>query len=313
MNKYQGINPFIVALVEKYAKSLYARFHKRIDLEDLQQDLMFSVIRSLENFDPQRGFIKSFIKKNLYNKSFDISRNLQRKKISILCNALQIEAIKQHPHSYDDYTAMELNKLLNSVPEGSRIKIQNLIRSKFGVSEYSSIFKLIKKILSPIINEEGETTKMKNISCIETLSVRELSKLSEVDLCDLSEKISETHNWIKQLVEKFEIALATKYSAEAREKLQESGTDFGTCELKKDAFTVTIQLPKKVQWDQKILKDMYKELSPKGLEDTFKVIYSIDERVYSKLDDVLRNYLSRARTTTYGKVKISINKTKGAQ
>ena len=94
---------------------------------------------------------------------------------------------------------------------------------------------------------------MKNISCIEILSVQELAKLSEADLVDLSDKISQTSAWIKQLVEKFDLALETKYTSEAKKKLNENGLDFGTCELNKKEYTVKVQLPKKVQWDQEIL------------------------------------------------------------
>ena len=151
---------------------------------------------------------------------------------------------------------------------------------------------------------------MKNISCIETLSIQELSKLSELDLHDLSEKISETHNWIKQLVEKFETALIAKYSEEAKKRLHESGTDFGTCELQKGSFTFSVQFPKKVQWDQQILKDFYNSICEKDKKDIFKVTYSIDERKYAKLDSILKDYFDNARTTTYGKIKISINKNK---
>lgn len=298
MNRYPEINPFIVASVEKYAKSLYVKFHKRLDPEDLQQDLMFAVIQALEKFDPRLGFIENFVNRCLLMKSKEIARNFHRQKRKTFLNTYQLEAIQQYGTEQNIFTSAEINSLLDSLPEGLRKKVNH---------SNGLIFNTIKKILSAVVNLEG-VKKVKNISCIETLSVKELSKLSETDLCDLSEKISETHNWIKQLVEKFEIALATKYSNEARKKLQESGTDFGTCELKKDAFTVTVQLPKKVQWDQEILKKLYDQITPENQKEIFKVTFSIDERKYAKLDQILREYLASARTTTYGKVKISINK-----
>ena len=154
---------------------------------------------------------------------------------------------------------------------------------------------------------------MKNISCIETLSVRELSKLSEMDLHDLSEKISETHSWIKQLVEKFEMALATKYSGEARKKLHESGTDFGTCKLKRNGFVISVSMPKKVQWDQDILKALYEKAPIDDRSEMIKVTYGVDERKYAKFPQEWQDYLSPARTTAYGKEKISISEAEDAR
>lgn len=154
---------------------------------------------------------------------------------------------------------------------------------------------------------------MKNISCIETLSIRELSKLSEMDLNDLSEKISETHSWIKQLVEKFEMALAAKYSEEAKKKLHESGIDFGTCKLKRNGFVVSVSMSKKVQWDQDILKALYEKAPDDDKSEMIKVTYGVDERKYAKFPQEWRDYLAPARTTSYGKEKISINKAEDAK
>ncbi|MBR1734742.1 MAG: hypothetical protein IJ730_04765 [Alphaproteobacteria bacterium] len=153
---------------------------------------------------------------------------------------------------------------------------------------------------------------MKNISCIETLSIRELSKLSETDLCDLSEKISETSKWIKELSEKFEMALSAKYTEEAKKELNENGDDFGTCHLKKGAHTVTVQIPKKIQWNQEILAQLYAKLPPEDRKDIFKVTYSISERDYSKTSDILRTALEPARSSAYGKIKIIISRKDGA-
>ena len=298
MNNYPGISPFIVALVKKYSKALFCQLKGQIDLEDFQQDLMIATIRSLEKFNPRLGFIEDFVNRCLLIKSREIARNLHRQKRKTFLNTCQFEAIQQYGTEQNIFASAEINNLLDSLPEGLRRKVKH---------PNALTFNIIKKILSAVVNLEG-VKKMKNISCIETLSVQELSRLSETDLHDLSEKIAETHNWIKQLVEKFDTALVAKYSEEAKKKLHENGTDFGTCKLKRNGFVVSVQMPKKVQWNQEILETLYNKADPDMRKEIFKVNFSIDEKQFTKLGKIMTDAVSPARSTTYGKVKVSINK-----
>lgn len=308
MNSYPGINPLIVALVKKHANTLFLQFEQKIDLEDFQQDLMIAAIRSLEKFNPRFGFVESFVNRYLLIKSREIARNLHRQKRKTFLNTYPIEDIQQRDIKQDIYTSAEAGNLINLLPKGLKEKVIHLRYSDPKKVNDSSNFKLIKKILSAVVYLEGEKKKMKNISCIETLSVQELSRLSELDLFDLSEKISETHNWIKKLVEKFEMALTAKYAEEAKKKLHETGTDFGTCKMKRNGFVVSVQLPKKVQWNQEILETLYNKTDPDIRKEIFKVNFSIDEKLFSKLDKIMTEAISPARSTSYGKVKISISK-----
>ena len=304
MNSYPGISPFIVALVKKHANALFWQFEQKIDLEDFQQELMIATIRSLEKFNPRLGFIEDFINRCLLTKSREIARNLRRQKRKTFLNTYQIETIQQCGIEQNIYASAEVNNLINLLPKGLQEKVTYLRHS----NPTGSNLKIIKKILSAVVCLEGEKKKMKNISCIETLSVQELSRLSELDLHDLSEKISETHNWVKKLVEKFEMALTAKYAEEAKKKLHETGADFGTCKMKRNGFVVSVQLPKKVQWDQEILENLYNRLDPDVRKEIFKVNFSIDEKQFSKLSKIMTDAVSSARSTAYGKVKISISK-----
>lgn len=296
MNSYPGISPFIVALVKKYSKALFCQFDGQVDLEDFQQDLMLATIQSLEKFNPRLGFIKNFVNRCLLMKSREIARNLNRQKRKTFLNTYQFEAIQQYGAEQNIFASAEINNLLDSLPEGLRSKVRH---------SNALTFNTIKKILSAVVNLEG-VKKMKNISCIETLSVQELSRLSETDLHDLSEKIAETYNWTKQLVEKFDMALVAKYSEEAKKKLHENGMDFGTCKLKKHGYVITVSMPKKVQWDQDILKTLYEKAPIDDRSEMIKVTYGVDERKYVKFPQEWQDLLSPARTTAYGKEKISI-------
>lgn len=310
MNNYRTINPLIIQLVRKYASSLYLKLRFKIEIEDLQQELLISVLKSLESFDPRKGYIIDFLNTCLFQKVNEIARyySLDVRKVIFYTVPLSEVPLKDLPTENRMKNLLQKSDILGYFPLKLRGIVENLeYVSKMALKRICNRteFRTINKILNKIINGDGGKN-MKNISCIETLSIRELSKLSEMDLNDLSQKISETHAWIKQLVEKFEMALAAKYSEEAKKKLHESGTDFGTCKLKKNGFVISVSIPKKVQWDQDILKTLYDKSSPNDRDEVIKVTYSVDERKYAKFPQALRDFLSPARTTTYGKEKISI-------
>lgn len=305
MNSYPGINSSIEKLVKKYANSLYCQFKERIDIEDFQQDLMFAAIQALEKFDPRLGLITDFLNKCLHTKTAEISRNIKRQKKKTFLYFCELGTDQLQTSDKSISSAAEINNLIDSLPQGLREGFKHQTKNtKLNYSDY----KIIKKILLEIIKSKGVRSQMKNISCIEALSVQELSRLSETDLYDLHIKISDTHSWIKQLVEKFEMALHAKYAADAKKNLYETGLDFGICKLKRNGFVINVNIPKKVQWDQEKLEMIYNTMSPELRKNIFKLSFSIDEKQYSKLDKKMTDAISPARSTTYGKVKISMNK-----
>lgn len=54
MNDYAGIDERIVKNVKAYAKKLSVR-NRNVDLDDIEQELMLSVIKGMRNFDPNLG------------------------------------------------------------------------------------------------------------------------------------------------------------------------------------------------------------------------------------------------------------------
>ena len=318
MNNYQGINPIIIQLVQKYASRLYTKLFCKIEQEDLEQELFLAAIKSLKTFDPKKGFIEDFLNTCLYQKSKEIVRaySLNIRKIFFHTVPLSEVPVQDLPAQTSMKNSVRRSDALARFPKGLRRIVKKLMHiSKKDLKKIcnENDFRAINKIIKKDLRGEGVRKKMKNISCIETLSVRELSRLSETDLHDLSEKIAETHNWIKQLVEKFDMALVAKYSEEAKKKLHENGTDFGTCKLKKNGFVISVQMPKKVQWNQEILESIYNKIDSDIRKDIFKVNFSIDEKQFAKLGKIMTDAVSPARSTSYGKVKISINKTEEAK
>lgn len=309
MNQYSSVNPLIVELVKKYSGLTRNKFHNYFDLEDLEQEFMLAALESLESFNPRRGYIRSFLNRCLYQKMTQICRtSLSHKRRA------NLHKISYQPENDNRVEEIPINTLmiLSILPSKLRKTAENIKYTKFKyftdvVSKQD--LALIRKILKSSSNRSNK--KVKNISCIETLSVQEIAKLSEEDLFDLSNKIGETYDWIKKLVDKFDTALTSKYLEEARTEINKKGSDCGTCKLQKKSFEVNVQLPKKVSWDQKILSNIYDKFDQEMRSNIFKVTFSVGEKEYSEMTDSMRQAFEPARTINYGKIKVAIKKTGG--
>ncbi len=218
-----------------------------------------------------------------------------------------------HYKEADITNILDADTCLNLLPAGLKLFLLELKQKsnknlRRALHPPDRKLQLITKIILNANRNRIGTYKMKNISCLETLSVREISQLSEIDLHDLSFKISETADWIKNLKEKFELALSVKYENDAKNKLKEMNKDFGSTSLTKGEFCISVEMPKKVQWDQKILANIYEKMDHEMRDQIFKVTYTISEKEYANLTTTIIEALEPARTTSYGKTKITINK-----
>lgn len=83
MNRYSGINPLIIRLVKRYALTLFNYLGTKMDIEDCEQQLMLAALISLQQFDPKKGHIKSFLNRSLFQKIKEIKRNAMRDKRKI--------------------------------------------------------------------------------------------------------------------------------------------------------------------------------------------------------------------------------------
>ncbi len=172
MNNYQGINPFIIALVKKYARVLYVKFNQKIDQEDFQQDLIIAVIQALEKFNPRFGFIEDFVNKCLFTKAKEISRSLQRQKRKTFLNTYQLETVQLCGTQQNTYSTIELNNLMKFLPKGLRLKFDHLRYSSTRNILNNPVFKIVRKILSAVIHIEGVKKNEKYIVHRNTIDSR---------------------------------------------------------------------------------------------------------------------------------------------
>lgn len=258
-----------------------------------------------KNFAP----LLIIIIKCLYSKEIQLKRDLRvdkRKVFLYSINYDSIEALKAETKEKEKKDNPKTSQLLKLLPIGLRSLAKNLAKKESSNPVHQSdnfYVKVIKRILISNINNLKEAP-LRNITCIETLSVRELSKLTETDLYDLQKKIAETSNWIKQLSQKFSLALSTKYQKEAKTKLNSVGNEISSCSFIKNGFLVFATLPKKVSWDQKKLEEIYEKMSPEERREFFTVSYTVPEETFLRANNNVQQKLEQARTTTYGNLKV---------
>ncbi len=314
MTKYSTISPQIVYLVKKYSNIVFLKFTNKFELKDLEQEFMVAALCSLKSFDPKKGYITDFLNSCLYKKMIDMTRKLYSNKRSIDFHTIELNEENETINDSKDIS-IDTTMILSNLPSKLR-KIAETLQYTKPKSLQDAVSKndlfLIRKILKNCFYNKNRSKKlMKNISCIEILSIQELTRLSEEDLYDLSIKVNETLDWIKKIADKLDTALISKYQKEAKASLNNIGIDFGTCNLPKKAFTVNVQIPKKIQWDQKILSLIYDKFDSQMRNNFFKVTFSVGEKEYSEMNENMKRVFDPARTANYGKIKVTIKKNQG--
>ncbi len=135
---------------------------------------------------------------------------------------------------------------------------------------------------------------------------RKISKLSVDDLHCLQTQIEALLKRLKQDKALLEEALTLKFLDAAKAELNRQQLDAGTVSLHEDSHLITAELRKKVTWDQRKLPRLINSL-PEGIRKSLvKIQYSIDERQYLKLPEMLKAIVKDARTVSISKTHFTI-------
>lgn len=195
MNEYPEINGTVVSLVRKYAQRMSAEYGGKIEVEDLEQYFMLNILSSLKRFDIKKGNLYSFVNKCLYSKEIQLNRDLRVDKRKVFLYSINYDSIEAPKAETKEKETNKKNnpktsQLLKLLPIGLRSLAKNLAKKESSNPVHQSdnfYVKVIKRILISNINNLKEAP-LRNITYIETLSVRELSKLTETDLYDLQKR-----------------------------------------------------------------------------------------------------------------------------
>jgi DNA-directed RNA polymerase specialized sigma24 family protein len=326
----------VVLNVRIFARNLKSThmFHS-VEIEDIEQELMYEVLLCLHKFDETQGELEHFIRKILARRSVNLLQSFTCVKRGTFVNFREYTESKisnSHNDNFDENTIddylIDMNRLMDYLP--GKLKALCILLKSYSVAETSritgksraSLYRALKRI-SLLANCRSSSedqflvvlkngVNMKNLSIIETLSTKEISALEVYDLMDLSEQVAKLTNHAKELKEKLDDGLNLKFSEAVKNSLRSENKNTGTTKFFDGAFQITAEVPKKVTWDQEKMEELIKRVPDERRKAIVKITYAIEERKYAELPHEYQELFREARTITPGKTKfqISIGETK---
>lgn len=138
---------------------------------------------------------------------------------------------------------------------------------------------------------------------IAEMSETQLAALSPEQKREVDKNLDEALDWLKKARAKFEAALDAAYGEQARAARLAAGKDFGVIHLNDGPLRVTVDLPKRVSWDQAQLAAIARRIAASGekVEDYLDIEFSVPESRFSNWPAALRAQFEAARTVKPGK------------
>ena len=135
------------------------------------------------------------------------------------------------------------------------------------------------------------------------LSVADLAALPTTQLAEIVRNLDDLLSWQKQQRAKVEAALDQSYAERIQKVRADAGKDFGTVHIDDGAVRVTVDVPKRVSWDQAKLAAIAQRIAAAGdkVEDFIDVDYAVSESRFNNWPPALREQFASARTVRPGK------------
>ena len=126
------------------------------------------------------------------------------------------------------------------------------------------------------------------------MSVAQISALPQAQLQEAHINLLSLQSMVKAVLERMHSAL---------DQRQANGRDFGVCHITDGALRVTVDLPKKVTWDQALLSATAARITAAGdkVTDYIDTDYSIPEGRFNNWPPVFKDQFAPARTVKPGK------------
>jgi hypothetical protein len=123
-------------------------------------------------------------------------------------------------------------------------------------------------------------------------------------LASLRAQIEQIYEDAQRLDNTLDAALDHRYGQRARQARAAEAKDTGTVRFNDNGFTVVAELPKRVKWDQRRLKELVDLISSSWGEDPadyVKIKFEVSERAYEAWPARLKELFTPARTVETGK------------
>jgi hypothetical protein len=118
---------------------------------------------------------------------------------------------------------------------------------------------------------------------------------------------------LKAVTALFNGALETRYAARAADARRACGKDTGTVRLDDGPFTVVVDLPKRVSWDQASLGAMVERIRASGEDpaEYMEISFNVPEQAYAAWPEAIRQGFAPARTVETGALKVTLEPSEG--
>lgn len=138
---------------------------------------------------------------------------------------------------------------------------------------------------------------------LSALSVADLAALPATQMAEIVRNLDELLAWHKQQRAKVDAALDQSYAERIQRARADAGKDFGTVHIEDAGIRVSVDVPKRVSWDQTKLAAIAQRIAAAGekVEDFLDVDYAVSESRFNNWPPALREQFAGARTVKPGK------------
>lgn len=135
------------------------------------------------------------------------------------------------------------------------------------------------------------------------LSEAELAALPQTALQVFDSELNQALHALEKIRDRLDAALARRYGDAAQAARRQAGKDFGVVHLDDGPLRVTVDLPKRVAWDQDALHRIVGRIRAGGDDpgEYVEVAYKVSEAKYGAWPESIRAVFAPARTVKPGK------------
>jgi hypothetical protein len=135
------------------------------------------------------------------------------------------------------------------------------------------------------------------------MSVAQIAALPPDQLQEAHTNLLTLQSLFKGVLDRFHAALDQRYAEQTVVTRQANGRDFGVCHLTDGPLRITVDVPKKVVWDQAQLAEIAQRIAAAGdkVGDYIDTDYSIPESRFNAWPSTLKETFAKARTVQPGK------------
>jgi hypothetical protein len=135
------------------------------------------------------------------------------------------------------------------------------------------------------------------------MSVAQIAALPHAQLQEAHINLLSLQSMVKTVLDRMHTALDQRYAAQAQAARLANGRDFGVCHLNDGELRITVDLPKKVTWNQAQLAAIAARIAAAGdkVGDYIDTDYSVPENRFNNWPPALRDQFAPARTVKPGK------------